>query len=283
MVNSNNSGITIVSACMNRNENLHKSLTSWLLLDVQEIIIVDWSSETPVSETLKGINDPRIKVIRIDSEKYWVLTYAFNIGLQSATFEKIYKLDADIQVSTDFLTVNSFKEGEYIRGFWRDALDVDQADQVYLNGSFGAFKKDLKRIGFYNEYIRTYGYDDSDLYLRLNHEKLSAKYLALGSVIHFEQTQEQRTHHQDTSRTRLFDWHYATDFYIVFNRYLSVLLPKWCAQPLQSYEELSHDAEILKLKRTSSDLPIAHHFIDTSNRYAVIALGIFSSTSDNVV
>ena len=78
-------GISIVSCCMNRNDNLLKGLNTWLKLPVDEIIIIDWSSETPVSVTLKDIVDPRIKIVRVEEENNWILTYGFNIGLRMAS------------------------------------------------------------------------------------------------------------------------------------------------------------------------------------------------------
>ena len=70
-----NEGISIVSCCMNRNENLRKALMTWLQLDVDEIVIVDWSSKEPVEETIKDLMDHRVKIIRVEGESKWVLTY----------------------------------------------------------------------------------------------------------------------------------------------------------------------------------------------------------------
>ncbi len=90
-------GISLVSCCMNRNDNLKKSLTSWLKLPVQEIVIVDWSSSNPVAKTISDIADERVKVVRVENETRWILTYAFNVGLRFASYNKIFKLDADIE------------------------------------------------------------------------------------------------------------------------------------------------------------------------------------------
>ena len=160
-------GISIVTCCMNRNDNLKKALKTWLKLAVDEIVIVDWSSNTPVSETLADIKDSRIKIIRVENEPSWILTYGFNVGLRAASFSKIFKLDADIEVSANFLELNDFSDMEYVRGHWKSALDNSQADQAYVNGSFGCNKKHLLEIGFYNEYIRTYGWDVWYLFLML--------------------------------------------------------------------------------------------------------------------
>ena len=45
---------------MNRNDNLKTSLESWLEVDgVDEIIIVDWSSDTPVHQCYQMIQRVR--------------------------------------------------------------------------------------------------------------------------------------------------------------------------------------------------------------------------------
>jgi hypothetical protein len=75
-------GISLVAACMNREENLLKVLDSWLATDVDEIVIVDWSSASELWPQLSAIADPRLKVIRIDGEKRWILTHALNVGLR---------------------------------------------------------------------------------------------------------------------------------------------------------------------------------------------------------
>ena len=104
-------GISIVSCCMNRNENLRKALITWLELDVDEIVIVDWSSIEPVEETIKDLIDERVKIIRVDDEEKWVLTYGFNVGLRFTRYSKVFKFDADIQVTSDFLEKKQFFAG----------------------------------------------------------------------------------------------------------------------------------------------------------------------------
>ena len=46
-------GISIVTACMNREDFLVQALPSWLQIEeVNEVVIVDWSSKKPVIESL---------------------------------------------------------------------------------------------------------------------------------------------------------------------------------------------------------------------------------------
>jgi len=269
-----NVGVSIVSCCMDRNENLRKALLTWLKLDIDEIIIVDWSSSTPVSETLKGISDSRIKIVRVENEPKWILTYGFNVGLRLASFDKIFKLDADIKVSPNFLELNTFNEKEFIRGHWKSALDNRQNDQLYVNGSFGCYKKHLLKIGFYNEFIRTNGSDDSNIYYRLADEcGLKTKYLCFDSVVHVEQEEHEWIENQDVSKSYFLGEVLPTEFNNQRNKYLVRLLDHWAKWHLQdySYEGASHFRDI-SITRFTNDYPIQKHFLKDAACYASLLL-----------
>ncbi len=184
-------GISIVSCCMNRNENLLKAIKTWIKLPVDEIIIVDWSSNEPVSESIKDIEDKRIKILRVEGEPKWVLTYGFNVGLRFASHSRIYKFDADIEVSDNFIELNGFNAQQFVRGNWKFAVDKGDDAQKFVNGSFGASKMALKEIGYYNELITTYGWDDSDIYKRLSGVAgCKTKFIDPESIVHLEQDQK---------------------------------------------------------------------------------------------
>ena len=51
-------GISFVSVSMNRDQNLLRALPTWLETDVDEVIIVDWSSKENLSEKILKFNDP---------------------------------------------------------------------------------------------------------------------------------------------------------------------------------------------------------------------------------
>ena len=89
--------ISIVTACMDREVNLLKVVNNWVNLNVNEIIIIDWSSKLDIEEQInKRIGkDKRVKVIRVEGKKRWVLTHAFNLGFKFAKSEFILKLDCD--------------------------------------------------------------------------------------------------------------------------------------------------------------------------------------------
>ncbi len=264
-------GTSIISCCMNRNDNLKKALKTWLKLPVDEIIIVDWSSSEPVIDTVAEFNDSRIKVLRVDNEPKWILTYGFNVGLRFASYSKVFKFDADIEVSEDFLTLNQITSKQFVRGYWRSALDEGLDSQIYVNGSFGCYKKDLAGIGYYNELIRTYGWDDSDLYERLASQcGLETKYLDFKSVLHLEQEESERIKNQDVNPDAFLGIIPATEFNNHRNKFIGRTTDYWNTNRLQSYYITKKTAQLWQCERISNDIHIPHFLMEDANIYACI-------------
>ena len=73
---------------------LRVSLQSWIGNPlISEIVIIDWCSKEPISwaEAL----DPRIRVIRVEGQKYFHLGKAFNTGISNSSGDFIMKMDVD--------------------------------------------------------------------------------------------------------------------------------------------------------------------------------------------
>lgn len=282
-------GYSLVSACMNRNANLLKSLRSWLALAVDEIIIVDWSSDTPVSETLRQarISDSRIRILRVDDETKWVLSYAFNVGFNFVQYDKTIKLDADIVTDTNFLTENHFNKQELVRGYWKTAIDNNTRDQMYINGSFGCYSTHLRTIGFYNEVIQTYGWDDSDLYTRLTeHCGLVTKFLSISSVLHLHQLEEQRTAQQSISESWFIGRVRPTIYSNQYNRILSQITSQHTPISAQDYTVKLSSANSTLLRRTTKNFEPQDWVQAAAKRFTAVYfltqhfLAICNQTSD---
>ena len=179
-------GVSVVTACMNRNENLLRVLPSWLeCAEVKEVVVVDWSSTTPVMETLlSGLPDcteagalcwqRKVKLIRVEGQQRWVLSWAFNLAARHATFPWLLKLDCDNLLRHEFLChhlrlsteseVFAERSKWFFCGDWRQARNKNEN---HLNGVILVSRYTFLAVGGYNEYLVRYGWDDSDLYLRL--------------------------------------------------------------------------------------------------------------------
>lgn len=177
---ANKLSVSIVCACMNRDKPLKACLGSWLLDErIREVVVVDWSS-TPKLE-LDAL-DPRIKIIRVEGEKYFNLGKAYNKGFKAAKFSKIMKMDVDYFINPyfDLLGEVPAPESTFYTGNWRlHQHDGDMGFLRYTNGWLYVDKSDFFAVGGYREDLQGYGFDDSDLYQRLSKKGLAHKTLNL--------------------------------------------------------------------------------------------------------
>lgn len=176
-------GTSLVTCSKNRTENLERALASWLPHNqIDEIIIVDWGSDYPVAETLPKhlLNDPRVRIVRAEDQSRWILTYAYNLGFRCASCEKVLKADADIIIGGDFFERNVLRPGEYITGDWQAA----DPGQEHINGFFYTWRSDLLGCNGFNEFITTYGWDDTDLYDRLSRRSLERRTVDTETIWH---------------------------------------------------------------------------------------------------
>ena len=228
---ANPTEVTIVTACRNRQENLSTVLQSWLKLEVEKILICDWGSTEPLTLKLLGVSDEysaKIEIVRVspDIAQTWVLTWAFNEVLAKVETPYVLKLDCDHKISVKFLFENPIESCMFIRGHWRNA----ERGQEYINGAFFSCAKLLNMVGFYDERITTYGWDDSDLYARLYDACAKSAIIAKDSIFHVQQDEEERTTNQKVARESILAGVLGirtAEFLISRNRILCGMLWPW--------------------------------------------------------
>jgi hypothetical protein len=218
---------SFITACRNRDVNLKSVIHSWLFHSPAKIIICDWGSTEPLSLASLGIPDSNqiVEIIRVEADR-WILTWAFNEVLAKAKTKFTLKLDCDHVLSKDFFTKNRLQKNQFLRCNWRYA----PAGQSHVNGVFMACTSLLKKAGYYDERITTYGWDDSDLYARLHELSESSALISIGSVEHINQAEEQRTSEQSIDKeARLAEYLgiEKTKFLIDRNRFLCQMLWPW--------------------------------------------------------
>jgi len=221
-------GISLVTCCMNREQNLVRAMSSWVACpELAEIVVVDWSSAQPVREALDaaGINDPRIRVVRVENEPRWILSYAFNLGFRVAACDKILKVDADIVLEPGFFARNTLRQGQFIAGNWR----VAEEDQAHVNGFFYVHKRDLAAVAGFNEHITTYGWDDDDIYERLERHGLKRCDVDLKTIHHLPHSDEERVGELEAigDLSAAGELQRDTMHKIRANRLLSYIMPYW--------------------------------------------------------
>jgi glycosyltransferase involved in cell wall biosynthesis len=129
-----------------------------------EHLILDWSSDTPLSSD-ELPRDPRIRIVRVEGERSWWLSRAYNLAFQLARGHVIAKVDADIVLGPAW-----FAQLEQTTACFRTASGFYGQYYSYTGPSRGVFvitKDHLKLTGGFNEYIKGWGSDDVDLYIRI--------------------------------------------------------------------------------------------------------------------
>lgn len=215
-------GVSIFTACKDRNFNLLKVIDSWLnCTNIDEIVIVDWSSTTRVIETLTPhlLNTTKIKIIEVRGQPRWILSWAFNLAARFTRYDKILKLDCDYLLQPEFISQHPLTPTKFFSGDWTIARDNNEK---YLNGAVYLYRHNFLAVNGYSEYIQTYGWDDSDLYNRLRLHKLTQQAINNDYISHLAHDTSARQ-----SRDTFNDIHY--------NRFL-VNYINWGLQvPMNSY------------------------------------------------
>lgn len=265
-------GVSLVSCCKNRNGNLVKAIRSWLPHDtISEIVLVDWSSTEKVAESLAaaGISDPRIRILRVEGESRWILSHAFNAGFRAASCRHILKADADIVLAPDVFQLNPMPEDGFVAGNWRTA----DTGQSYVNGFFLAPRSALAAVGGFNEHIRSYGWDDDDLYDRLVLSRFRRIDVAPGTVTHLDHDDDQRIGGAaPASGASAADVAMANPVFLIRqNRFVAGVMPTWngASEPIP-FDILDATGNTLTLKRTARDpSAVPAHVLADAQRYAL--------------
>lgn len=132
-------------------------------------------------------HDPRIRVVRVENESQWVLTRAYNLGISTSSYDTIIRTDCDYALSENFLNAHPLNDGgrTFYAGNYGSARDENE---VHLNGAVYIKRNDFFGVGGYDERIQTYGWDDEELYKRLegkgNMTKLNLSFDHVSHVPH---------------------------------------------------------------------------------------------------
>jgi len=183
--------VSMVCGVMDRQEHLRLALPTWLdCPQVDEVVVVDWSSAEPVV-----YDHPRVVVARALGRNRWEASRCHNLGLGLAQGELVLRLDADDLLVGDFFGRHPLGAG--CRAFYRANLDeVRDDNESHLAGVLYARRSDVLRAGGYNERIEVYGYEDTDLQVRLEAAGLEPRDLDLDCLRHLPHGDDARFGHQ---------------------------------------------------------------------------------------
>lgn len=149
--------ITVVTCSMNRTEQLLKNIEECKnIKNLYQHIVIDFSSKEPIINSIKEVHD-RLKIYRINDQKIWWLSRAYNASFNLVKTKFTLKLDADVIIDSEYF----------------NSLDYNLYDHVLFtnnqndSGNFLVKTKILNQINGFNEYILR-GYNDHDLIYRIS-------------------------------------------------------------------------------------------------------------------
>lgn len=280
--NSIAAGFSVVTCCMNRNDHLAQSLPTWLVHpEVDEVIIVDWSSRIPVSITLDqaGMQDARIRILRVEDEGTWILSHAYNLGFRAASRDKIIKVDSDIMLDAGFFQLNPTDTSRLTAGNWRQA----KSGQSHVNGFFVVGRDALLAVNGFNERIVTYGWDDDDLYERLTKAGVQRKDVDPDTIRHIDHSDLRRIEHPKCKPLTGWDEIQTfPQFWIALNRQYASSCAPWDAScPMTAFRVLGDSRRELRLRR-SHPYGIDTNLIGTRIERAIAAVSAIEDAFSGV-
>jgi hypothetical protein len=144
--------ITALTVSMNRTEDLISCIESCQNIDsLSKHVVIDFSSDIPVS-----INNDKVDVIRVENERSWWITRAYNAGLEFIKTEYLLKIDADVVIDANYFNKLKYTEYDHIL-FTNNDNDA---------GNFLVKNKIIQEVNGFNEYIYN-RHDDLDLFDRI--------------------------------------------------------------------------------------------------------------------
>jgi len=162
-------------ACMNRKNNLIKSIESWIQTKYfDEIIVLDYGSDPAISDIWQN---EIVKIYR-ESAKFWHLTKAYNIAAQLTKGDIIVKLDSDYYLNKNFFKQNIFNF---------DSKSFYTGNGCRIQSLWGFLMLERKHffdVNGYNERIIGWGHDDVDINQRLKSIGLKSKIINTENIKH---------------------------------------------------------------------------------------------------
>ncbi|HZP19814.1 MAG TPA: glycosyltransferase family 2 protein, partial [Bauldia sp.] len=177
--------VSLITAIKDRSESLERAFATWVRLrDISEIVIVDWSSAD--SSTIERVarRDRRVRVARVEGEKYFNHTRTKNLGVHLSSGRLVMVTDADIMMHRRmrhlFAAVRS-GGNRFFRG--------------WIPGGYGTVivrREMFDAVGGYDERMEGWGGSDDDLYHRLTLHGLQSVNIPEGLLAHIDHPEEAR-------------------------------------------------------------------------------------------
>ncbi|KAI9142453.1 hypothetical protein BKA69DRAFT_1068427 [Paraphysoderma sedebokerense] len=213
-------GLSIFTAVKNRNDIINVTLPTWYnAYRVNEIVIVDWSSDPPllpIIEYHRSKSPIPIHLITVPNQPKWILSHAFNLAAKHTKYDKIFKVDSDTLLDPQFLVAHQLRPNAYFAGNWRLSFKYNDLNMRHLNGVCYFYRNHfVDTLNGYDERITTYGWDDDNLYDRASENGLVRYEFKYGMINHYS--------HPDALRSL----GQCTECETAINKAATKLIPNW--------------------------------------------------------
>lgn len=162
---------TAIITCKGRLHHLKQTIKKFENQGFFEIIVVDYDCPDGTYEYLQK-HHPRVNAILVKNKPNFNLADARNIGAKAATSENLLFVDADIIMHENALSEMERLLGErnYVRIM---AQKNSKRFQNQTEGTVLVKRKDFFHIGAYDVVFDSWGGEDTDLYNRLDENKIT--------------------------------------------------------------------------------------------------------------
>jgi len=147
---------------MIRIEHVKKTIPHLLsiMTPFDELVFVDYGDPEESGLWVKSLNDPRVKVIKVDDVDWWHMNHARNIAVKFCKHEIVFLTDVDTLISKEILqSSRSIVSGKF--GV------LERTKTYHNNGSCCFTKTDFLRINGFEEALVLWGFDDDLFYTQL--------------------------------------------------------------------------------------------------------------------
>ena len=157
---------SLATGCMNRIASLRWALPSWLdCPQIDEIVIVDWSSNRPVHEELSDFQDKRIRFVRVEGQPFWCAARCHNVEILTTRSDNLIRIDSDVRLVQGFFEHHTLTDDSV---FWNLSWEQATCDEDrHLAGTIYTRRENFLLVKGYNEHLRSYGFEDDDLFRRM--------------------------------------------------------------------------------------------------------------------
>ena len=142
---------------------------------------MDWSSDDSLIPLVEKYQNGKIILAIVNNQPAWILSHAYNLAARLTSKSKILKIDSDVKILPGFFEQHTLQSGIFFTGNWKIARDENEK---HLHGISLMFRENFFKVNGYNEFIKSYGWDDIDLYDRLENQSFTRKDFIHDTLLH---------------------------------------------------------------------------------------------------